>query len=79
MKRIFGTKKEKPPTPTIDEASGRLTTRGDTYAYTRTLSMTILFPNSWVSSSVLDSANGRLDAFDVRVGLMTRSGSSMSS
>ncbi|CAL5221272.1 g3432 [Coccomyxa viridis] len=30
MKRIFGTKKEKPPTPTIDEASGRLTTRGDT-------------------------------------------------
>jgi len=32
MKRIFGTKKEKAPTPTIDEASGRLTTRGDTYA-----------------------------------------------
>ncbi|KAK9845964.1 hypothetical protein WJX81_007037 [Elliptochloris bilobata] len=30
MRRIFGTKKEKPPPPTIDEASGRLTTRGDT-------------------------------------------------
>ncbi|CAL8468439.1 g7979 [Coccomyxa elongata] len=30
MKRIFGTKKEKAPAPTIDEASGKLTTRGDT-------------------------------------------------
>eukprot|EP00884_Botryococcus_braunii_P019896 jgi/Botrbrau1/6590/Bobra.0189s0017.1 len=30
MKRIFGQKKEKPPAPTIEEASARLTTRGDT-------------------------------------------------
>ena len=30
MKRIFGTKKEKPPPPTLEEATGRLNTRGDT-------------------------------------------------
>jgi charged multivesicular body protein 5 len=30
MKRIFGTKKEKAPPPTIEDASGKLTTRGDT-------------------------------------------------
>lgn len=33
MKRIFGQKKEKPPTPTIEEASARLTTRGDTCVF----------------------------------------------
>ena len=30
MKRIFGTKKEKPKAPTIEEASTKLTVRGDT-------------------------------------------------
>ena len=30
MKRIFGTKKEKAPPPTIEDVSGKLTTRGDT-------------------------------------------------
>jgi len=29
MKRIFGTKKEKPKPPTLDEATGRLDSRGN--------------------------------------------------
>ena len=56
MKRIFGTKKEKPPTPTIDEASGRLTTRGDTYVPIETPYPATLLLHLRVSSAA--SANG---------------------
>ena len=29
MKRIFGQKKDKPPAPTLDQATDKLNTRGD--------------------------------------------------
>lgn len=31
MKRIFGTKKDKAPPPSLEDATGKLTTRGDAY------------------------------------------------
>ena len=43
MKRIFGVKKEKAPPPSLDEASGRLSQRGDVYVNICRIIVSFLF------------------------------------
>ena len=66
MRRIFGSKKEKVPAPSIDEANGKLTTRGDVYGLV-------------AAARRHCRARRYADAKALHTGLTTKSGSSMSS